>query len=378
MKAKRVRSRDMRGLFFRKGGWWIDVQINGKRFREFAGPTESQAKTYRNKLLAWKRDDKNGLPTVKPEGEPVRFDKFSEDYLSLYARQRKKSYARDEFAVARLKAFIGSVSLKDINTEVVDRYRASRAAAGVKVRTVNLELACLRKILYYAVDSHKLPAYPLPTKGLLGKAPEFRPRILEPDEANAIIAVADKDFLRDAIIVFLGTGLRKRELLNLPRADVDFKRGVLTITADRAKNGKARAVPLAPEIADVLEARPGSRYFFENPETGEPVRFIENAWKTAKVKAGIKGRLRIHDLRDTYATRLLRGSDEDGIPGVDIRTVAELIGDTPQVALERYCHTDERVKRSAALKVPALVFGSRHKVHGAPAGDPATASNTVN
>lgn len=368
MVANRIKPRDSRNLFFRDGFWWLDVQIKGQRFREKAGATEVKARDYRDKLRSWVRDSDRGLPTKKPEGVPLMFSEFAKDYLVLHAR-KKKSSDRDELSVGHLKDFFRGWNLKDINAEAVDRYRADRTKAMVNVilpngkkgkrplsqSTVNRELACLRSILYLAVRYGKLKAYPLPTKKLLQREPEFKPRILEVEEAERLVGVADKAFLRDAIIVYLGTGLRKRELLGLPRADVDFRRKELTITAERAKNGKARTIPLAPQVVEVLATRPGKEFFFENPKTGRPIDQIDYAWRTAKNKAGIKGRLRLHDLRDTFATWRLRA-------GVDIRTVSELIGDSPEITLRRYCHSDARTKRAAVAEMPDLLGGCRHKV----------------
>ena len=110
---------------------------------------------------------------------------------------------------------------------------------------------------------------------------------------------------------------------------------------------------------------PGETYFFENPDTGKPVIQVDGAWRTAKTRAGIKGRLRIHDLSDTFATLALRG-------GVDIRTVAELIGDSPEIALKSYCHCDERTKRQAVDRLSELVLGSRQILHEAAQRRPGT------
>ncbi|MCK7476628.1 MAG: hypothetical protein M0C28_02985 [Candidatus Moduliflexus flocculans] len=68
----------------------------------------------------------------------------------------------------------------------------------------------------------------------------------------------------------------------------------------------------------------------------------------------ITARVEIHDLWDTFATQALQG-------GIDIRTVAEYIGDDPAAALKRYCHTDERVMRLAADRMPDLVFRDHQK-----------------
>ena len=345
----------------------MEIQINGKRYREKAGATEAKARDFRDKLRSWKRDSDRGLPTAKPEGEPVRFETFADDYLKLYAKH-KRSYDRDKLSVDHLKAFFRGFRLSDIDAEAVDRYRASRE--GKSVATVNRELACLRTMLYLAVRYGKIRTYPLPTKKLLRREPEFKPRVLELEEAERLVAVADKTYLRDAIIVYLGTGLRKHELLGLARADVDFKRKELTVTAERAKNGKARTIPLGPQVVAVLAARPGREYFFENPKTGQPVDQIDCAWRTAKENAGIKGRLRIHDLRDTFATWRLRA-------GVDIRTVAELIGDSPEITLRRYCHSDTRTKRAAVAEMPDLLTACRQKVQPAVPTEGANNSDSV-
>jgi integrase len=345
----------------------VEIQIKGKRYREKAGATEAKARDFRDKLRSWKRDMDLGLPTMKPEGEPVRFETFADDYLKLHAR-RKRSYDRDDISIGHLKNFFKGWMLKDVNAEAVARYRASRE--GKSVATVNRELACLRTALRKAVEWGKLPAYPLPKERLLSREPEFKPRILEPEESLALIAVADPRWLRPAIIIWLNTGLRKQELLKLRRADADLKRRLLTVVSANAKNGKERTMPINELVAETLRAMPGETYFFENPATGRPVSQVDGAWRTAKTRAGIKGRLRIHDCRDTFATLALRG-------GVDIRTVAELIGDSPEVALKRYCHSDERTKREAVDRLAELVLGSRPKVREASEEDMKPASESV-
>ena len=126
----------------------MEIQIKGKRYREKAGATEAKARDFRDKLRSWKRDSDLGLPTTKPEGEPVRFETFADDYLKLYAKQ-KRSYDCDKLSVDHLKAFFRGFRLSHIDAEAADRYRASRE--GKSVATVNRELACLRTMLYLAV-----------------------------------------------------------------------------------------------------------------------------------------------------------------------------------------------------------------------------------
>jgi len=355
---KRVRSRERRNLFFQSGAWWVDIRIAGKRIREEAGKTEAQARAFRDRLKAWKRDAHNGLPTARPEGQPVRFEALAADYLALYAK-RKRSYERDERSVARLGAFFGGWPVRDINAEAVARYRASRE--GVTAATVNRELACLRTMLYKAVEWGKLPAYPLPTKNLLEREKRYRVRILEPDEASRLIAVADPRWLGPAIRIWLATGLRKMELLKLRRSDADLRKRLLTVVAENAKSGRERTIPITAAVAETLAALPGEEFFFENPASKDHLRRLDDSFRKAVADAGITGRLRIHDLRHTYGTW-------QALAGVDAKTLSELMGHSdPRITLDLYCHTSLDAKRAAVERIPALGFGSGQNVHGGPA-----------
>jgi len=369
MKTKRIKPRDSRNLTFYNGVWWVDVQINGRRYREIAGKTETQARAYRDKLKAWKRDADLGLPTAKPEGEPVRFEDFADDYLALYAK-RKRSYARDAISIAHLKAFFSGWNLKDISAEGVARYRASRV--GLSPATINRELACLRTALRKAIEWGKLSAYPLPTEKLLEKEKKFKPRILEPEEARRLIAEADPRWLRPAVIIWLGTGLRKMELLKLRREDVDLKKRLLTVVAENAKSGEERTIPMSETVTETLKAMPGETYFFENPETKTHVRDLLESFRAALKRAKIAGRVRIHDLRHAYGTWSAQA-------GVDAKTLSELMGHSdPRITLDLYCHTSLEVKRAAVERIPDLGSKSRQEVHEHDEEADATASDSVN
>ena len=57
----------------------------------------------------------------------------------------------------------------------------------------------------------------------------------------------------------------------------------------------------------------------------------------------------IHDLRHTYATKLLSN-------GVDIKTVSALLGDSLQTVLKTYVHYSDDMRNKASDKV-AAIFG---------------------
>jgi len=66
---------------------------------------------------------------------------------------------------------------------------------------------------------------------------------------------------------------------------------------------------------------------------------MKKGFKAACRRAGIKG-LRFHDLRHTFATRLVE-------KGADIETVRDLLGHYSITVTQRYTHSNEDRKRKA-------------------------------
>jgi len=300
---------------------------------------------------------------------------------------------RDERSIARLGQFFGGWRIADIDALAVEKYRAARAGNMVrqtdrdehgrivrdkhgdpkmalmptKPATINRELACLRAMLRKAVEWGKLATYKLPSK-LLARETEFHPHIFTADEIRRLLDAAESRWLRPAIVVYINTGLRKQELLKLRRTDTDFDRRVLTVRAERAKNGHARTVPMNDAVVAALSSMPGTVYFFET-RPGVPKYDLIQSFRRACDRAGIAGRTRIHDLRDTFATMALRA-------GVDLKTVAAIIGDSAEMCLRRYCHTDPATMAAAVERVGDIwAVPKGQKLRTAPSGSPELRAN---
>lgn len=156
-------------------------------------------------------------------------------------------------------------------------------------------------------------------------------------------------------------GLRRGETLALRRADVDFSAGVLhvcrqrvrvhgqLVTAPPKSSAGIRDVPISPELEPLL--RDAVRYLLPNgllvpiaPET------LAHKWRDAQRKAGITSPYRLHDLRHTYATRLV-------LAGVNIRVLQYAIGHADyQLTMKTYTH----IGASAAKSELSRVYDSLH------------------
>ena len=154
------------------------------------------------------------------------------------------------------------------------------------------------------------------------------------------------------VVLCLYSGLRVGELLALRWADVDLKKG--TITIKRAchdgndVNGKTcriedtpktassrRTIPLPNQILQLLKKHKlhnKSEYIISNDGKPIYVRSYQRSFDLLlkKLKIGHRG---FHSLRHTFATRALEC-------GMDVKTLSEILGHkNPTITLNRYAHS---------------------------------------
>ena len=184
-------------------------------------------------------------------------------------------------------------------------------------------------------------------------------RALELDELNQLI-----DFcmtqegviaMRDAAVIALvyGAGLRRHEAAGLLLSDLDIHNATLKVLG---KGNKERVNALHTRILEILEvwlderglqpgplflrARKGNRLINE-PISGQTVYdIIIRRYK----EAGLK-RLTPHDLRRTFATKLLEN-------GEDVFLVQDLMGHSSVETTKNYDRRNEKAKKKAAQALP--------------------------
>ena len=121
----------------------------------------------------------------------------------------------------------------------------------------------------------------------------------------------------------------------------------------KTKSGKPRFIningPLLEELTKLRTGAKGSPYVLPNRGTGKPYACLYRSFTKSCRETEITG-LRFHDLRHTFATRLVQA-------GVDIETVRSLLGHHSIVMTQRYTHSSHEMKQRAvdllAKKGPA-------------------------
>lgn len=88
------------------------------------------------------------------------------------------------------------------------------------------------------------------------RQPESRTRRLQDKELDTLLSVNQKckdDWLTKCILLAIETGMRRGELLNVRKCDLDFKSRVLTIP--HTKNGYTRIIPLSSKSISIFRDR---------------------------------------------------------------------------------------------------------------------------
>ncbi len=203
--------------------------------------------------------------------------------------------------------------------------------------TVNQRLAALKGLA-------RFHGRELRVKGMKKVLPPVEP--LNGRELGRLLAAVEGDTWqakRDVAILNLmaRAGLRVSEVVALRLGDVTLNQRKGHVVVRASKGLKERTVPLPKAAREALRAymdtRPdwvGEVLFVSR--TGRPLtpRDVQRLVEKAARRAGITRRVTPHTLRHTYATRALR-------QGVDLATLARLLGHESLTTTARYLHPDE-------------------------------------
>ena len=301
----------------------------------------------------------------------VTFVEAAEEYLRFAEQDRgcKPSTIRgyrSQLNAHLLPAF-GQLRIEEITGQDIELWRAgitgSRAARPVlSNKTKNHQLVLLHAIFRRAVKVYGLPRNPLDNVDRYRVRASGDIEVFSPEEIWALVRSATSEADSAIFLTAAFTGLRRGEILGLRWRDVDFDASTIRVRASYAaghlttpKSGKVRAVPMAPDVASAL-ARIGQRTRFTGEddfvfagERGLPLNgdALSSRYERALKAAGLR-RLRFHDLRHTFGTRMIREAD--------IRRVQEWMGHADIQTTMKYLHYESR-KEDAQLVARAFAIG---------------------
>lgn len=289
-------------------------------------------------------------------GPPPTLAEFSERWMRDYVVPNNRPSGQREKAMTlrvHLLPPLGALRLDQITTATIDAFKAQKAASGLAPKSVNNILSVLRCALTSAVEWNLLRVVP---KVHWLKVPSQGYRYLVAEEADRLLGATRPGLWRVLILFLLRTGTRFGEAAALRWEDLELtvrepvvhvRRGVDRGVVGPTKTGRARDVPLTPDLVAALRDFQHERPYVFSRFDGGFLRPDSNGKQLDIIcrRAGLR-HISWHALRHTFATELTA-------KGVPIRVVQELLGHTTIAMTSRYAHVAPSTLRESILKLAA-------------------------
>lgn len=330
-------------------------------------------------------------PQAQPQSTragPTLIEVRNEYLQDLALRVTKLYFEGVRSRLEIMLAQIGDLQISELKAMDVIRFRNTLKASGASHSTCNSYTHhTFKAMLRWAHDAGLTDSNPVHGLKRLPQSREcatFRRRALTEEEIGRFIAASEHDdheFARvEALrsvrripqaplwVGFLETGARWNELRQLLWRDIDFERAALTLRAENTKSRRTRVIPVREgfllrlraltKVHEAIQGRPAERgaNVFLSPQ-GEvwprPSCNVMRIFHRILVRAQIPrldadgGKLDIHALRHTFASRLCRA-------GVGLVHAQNLLGHSdPRLTAAIYTHLDVEDLRRAVQFLPA-------------------------
>lgn len=355
------------------GHWYVWINHRGKRTSRKIGPdkrTAMKAATeYRKKLALGEIDFSNGRGL---RSDSLTFGKFFGVYLNKVAKHRLKrntwkSYERT--AELYLMPKWNNTPLKSINRQEVKKLLLEKQGSGLNIQNIRI---CISAIFAEAVEREIVAINPAHNLGRVFKKskPQKKTQFLSKEQAAKLLSLTreDRPDYYDFLITAFRTGMRLGELLALSWDNVNFDTKQITVQRsyshehwDTPKSHKVRYIDMSDGLYAALKMRYENRnkdlscnsykrkkisLVFPN-RNGEPMNStIFRRGVFYKLLAAAKlPKIRIHDIRHTYASLLLQA-------GAPVHYVKDQLGHSSiTTTVDLYGHCQPGMNREAVNRL---------------------------
>lgn len=302
--------------------WVVDYRLDGVRHRKHF-KFKDTAKKFLKRIDETIDQRKAGLKCI----EPILFGDFCQLYLDNHFKTKSRSYKRSStICINKFIAYFGAdVLLTDINSEQIVLYRNHRIESGLSNKSVINELGLLHSIFKKAIDNSFALVNPCEGVEKPQNIARYKRSHWTDEEFNLAMRNSGAE-LQKGLLIMINTGLRRQELFNLQKSDIDLVQGILCVRSlegRTTKNYRPRTVPLPNVLIKFIRTLPDGPIMSITPKA------FERRFDRVRKRIGLQRVL--HELRHTYISRMLKA-------GTDKKTVQEWIGQETAGVIDRYTH----------------------------------------
>ncbi len=344
--------------------YFVAFEHKGRRYRQSA---KTKSRRLAEQFEAQLRQQVyENVDLGRQQHEPMRFEDAVKRYVGTHLKTKarlEESEASQAYMLAKLIRLVGANTVLDeISTAVVADIKERIFDSGrKKPATANQYLAALRAILRMAhFEWSRLRELP---RFKLFPLQNERTRWLRIEEERRLLSACEgTPHMHQLVVFLLDTGARVGEACRLTWNNVELpKRGRGVVRLFSTKTQKWRSVPMTTRLDTMLrclhDERPtdqdrvflvrtsGTQWRGTVPQA-KPFTHPHGAWKTA-VKAADLHDVRMHDLRHTFASKLVQQN-------VPMRAVSELLGHTTLKMTMRYAHLSTETLKHAVAKLDGV------------------------
>ena len=252
------------------------------------------------------------------------------------------------------------LEVDSLTTVNLRKYFIQYRQKGNAVRTVLNAMQGVRSFCSFLLKRGYLPINPC-IELEKPKLPKMLPEFLDENEAKELLQICinfnrsyKSRWSRDIAIIalFLFTGLRKKELLNLKLSDVNMEKSFIRVFA----KSKERLIPLNQTVKDFLQdylkvrpKREAMKHLFLSTNRKDSAlthQGLYDLFNHIRQKISFKKHLTPQILRHTFCTLMLRN-------GVNLRDIQLLAGHSDiSTTAKFYLGCDEKQLKSAVDKHP--------------------------
>jgi len=322
------------------GEWWIFINHQGKRKAKKVGRSKKAALDVAKKIEAKLALGDVGALDKKEKEQPTvsLFEEYAAKWIEVIVPATCKPSTwgdYDGILKNHVLPVLGKKPVNEISRMMVKNLLMKKVNQGYANSTVVHIKNAVSGVLSIALDDEVITANPAHNLGKIFKKQESK-LIVEPYTATELRGLLDtlqKHFPKQypMFLTMARTGIRYGECLGLQWKDIDFEnrfihiqRGFTKGKIETPKSGQSRKVDMSLQLTEELKQLLHQRKidtlkngWTEMPEwvfvkdNGNPYHesYSRRIFYKAIEKAGLR-KIRIHDLRHTYATlRITKGDN---------------------------------------------------------------------